>query len=243
MSSQRSGKGYDLWYWPSIQGRGEFVRLALEAAQIPYRDRARLEGTDALIADMESRTGIKPFAPPYIVKGDGFTIGQAAHILAWLADAHGLAAGELATDLRLIMLQLTITDIVAEVHAVHHPVAGSLYYADQKAAAREAAKHFREERMPKFLSYFEDALCEHDGPFVLGSKWSHVDTSLFQLVEGLRYMLPQRMMALDADCRALVACHDAVAELPGIAAYLASDRRIAFNEDGIFRHYPELDAA
>jgi glutathione S-transferase len=29
---------------------------------------------------------------------------------------------------------------------------------------------------------------------------------------------------------------------PRIAAYLASPRRLAFNNDGVFRHYPELDA-
>ena len=234
---------YDLWYWPSIQGRGEFVRLALEAAGVPYRDRARDEGVEALTNDMEGREGIRPYAPPYIVDGKGLAIAQVAHILTWLADAHDLGAGDMPTDLQLIMLQLTITDVVAEVHAVHHPVAGSLYYDDQKEAAATAAKHFREERMPKFFRYFEDALSENDGPFVLGGKWSHVDTSLFQLVEGLRYMFPKRMRAIEGDYPRLIACRDGVAKLPGISAYLSSDRRIAFNEDGIFRHYPELDAA
>ena len=238
-----SAAHYDLWYWPSIQGRGEFVRLALEAARIPYRDRARDDGVDALVADLKDRTGIRPFAPPYLVTGDGLVIAQVAHILTWLADTHNLAASELATDLQLIMLQLTITDIVAEVHNVHHPVAGSLYYADQKDAAQKSAKHFREERMPKYLGYFEDALGQNGGPFVLGAKWSHVDTSLFQLVEGLRYMVPQRMAAIEEDYPALVTCRDAIAQMPAVAAYLASERRIPLNEDGIFRHYPELDAA
>ena len=233
---------YDLWYWPSIQGRGEFVRLALEAAHISYRDCAREDGVDALVADMKAMTGMRPFAPPYLVDGEGFAIAQVAHILAWLADAHELGAGDLPTDLKLIMLQLTVTDIVAEVHGVHHPVAGSLYYADQKDAAREAAKAFRNERIPKFFDYFEDALTENRTPFVLDTKWSHVDTSLFQLVEGLRYMFPRRMAALEGEYPALVACHDAVAALPGVAEYLRSERRISFNEDGIFRHYPELDA-
>lgn len=238
-----SAGGYDLWYWPSIQGRGEFVRLALEAAGIPYRDCAREKGVDALTRDMEARDGIKPFAPPYIVGADGLAIAQTAHILTWLADRHDLGAGNLSRDLQLIMLQLTISDMVAEVHAVHHPVGSGLYYADQKDAARRAAEQFRAERMPKFFGYFEGALSHSQGPFVLGEKWSHVDTSLFQLVEGLRYMFPKRMDALRDDYPALSACHDAVAELPGIAAYLASGRRIAFNTDGIFRHYPELDAA
>jgi glutathione S-transferase len=126
---------------------------------------------------------------------------------------------------------------------VHHPVGVSAYYEDQKDAALAAAKHFREERIPKFFGYFEDALGANHGPFVLGAKWSHVDTSLFQLVEGLRFMFPQRMATVEGDYAKLRACHDAVAELPGIKAYRASDRCIPFNQDGIFRHYPELDAA
>ena len=74
--------------------------------------------------------------------------------------------------------------------------------------------------------------------------WSRgVDTSLFQLVEGLRFMFPRRMAAVEADYPRLVACHDAVAELPGIKAYRASNRCIPFTQDGIFRHYPELDGA
>ncbi|WP_120716250.1 glutathione S-transferase [Tsuneonella amylolytica] len=237
---------YDLWYWPGIPGRGEFVRLALEAAGVPYRDRARDDGEDALVADWQGREGIAPFAPPYLtcqVEGETITIAQVGHILTWLADAHGFGAGDLPRDLELIMLQLTVSDVVAEVHAVHHPVAGSLYYADQKDTAQQAAKHFRDERIPKFLGYFEGALEANDGPFVLGEKWSHVDTSLFQLVEGLRYMFPRRMAGVEGDYPCLVACHDAVAALPGIAAYRASDRCIPFNEDGIFRHYPELDGA
>jgi glutathione S-transferase len=236
----------DLWYWPSIPGRGEFVRLALEAAGVTYRDRARDEGVEALTEDMKARTGIKPFAPPYIVtevEAREVTIAQVGHILTWLADAHGFGASDLPKDLELIMLQLTVTDVVAEVHAVHHPVAVSAYYEDQKDAAVVAARHFREERIPKFLGYFEDALGANDGPFVLGTQWSHVDTSLFQLVEGLRFMFPRRMAAVEAEYPRLIACHDAVAGLPGIKAYRASDRCIPFNQDGIFRHSPELDAA
>ncbi|WP_374405996.1 glutathione S-transferase [Pelagerythrobacter sp.] len=235
---------YDLWYWPSIPGRGEFVRLALEAAGVAYRDVAREDGVKALTADLEARSGIRPFAPPYLTtsaKGGEFAIAQVAHILAWLADRHGFGAGELERDLELIQLQLTISDMVAEVHAVHHPIAGSLYYDDQKDAALEAAVRFRDERIPKFLGYFEEALGANEGPFVLGVKWSHVDTSLFLLVEGLRYMFPKRMEEVGGDYPSLAACHDAVGELEGVAAYRKSDRCIPFNEDGIFRHYPELD--
>ncbi|MBO9518642.1 MAG: glutathione S-transferase [Porphyrobacter sp.] len=232
---------YDLWYWPNIQGRGEFVRLALEGAGIPYRDRAREDGAEALMRDLLARQGFKPFAPPYLVDGD-FVIGQVAHILAWLSDRHGLGAGSLETDLQLIQLQLTITDVVAETHDVHHPVGADKYYHDQKPEALRAAASFRSARIPKYLGYFEAALGVNDGPFVLGKKWTPVDTSLFQLVEGLTYAFPRRMGALKAAYPRLYAMHGAVTEIDGIAAYLSSDRRIPFNEDGIFRHYPELDA-
>ncbi|WP_226663942.1 glutathione S-transferase [Alteriqipengyuania lutimaris] len=233
---------YDLWYWPGIQGRGEFVRLALEAAGVDYRDRARSDGVEALVDDLDRRSGIRPYAPPYLVDGD-FCIAQVAHILAWAGEKHGFGAGDQADDLQLIMLQLTISDIVAEAHNVHHPIAGDLYYEDQKDAAARAAENFREQRIPKFFRYFEDALSANDGAFVLGDRWSHVDTSLFQLIEGLRYAFPKRMKAIEGDYPKLIACRDAVAELDGIKDYLASERRLAFNEDGIFRHYPELDAA
>ncbi|GAB5347891.1 glutathione S-transferase [Alteriqipengyuania sp. 357] len=233
---------YDLWYWPGAPGRGEFVRVALEAAGVSYRDRAREDGVDALVDDLDGRTGIRPFAPPYIVDGDN-CIAQVAHIVTWLAGRHGFGTEDEQANLELIMLQLTITDIVAETHDVHHPIADGLYYEDQKDAASRVAEDFREKRIPKFFRYFEDALSASDGPFVLGEKWSHVDTSLFQLVEGLRYAFPKRMKAIEGDYPKLIACRDAVVQLDGIKAYLASDRRMAFNEDGIFRHYPELDAA
>lgn len=239
---------YDLWYWPSIQGRGEFVRLFMAAAGIEWRDRARDEGAEALVADMEQRAeqGFAPYAPPYVVAkddGDELAIAQVAHILAWLTDRHDIGSGDMATDLHLIQLQLTITDIVAEVHDVHHPIASGLYYDDQKEAASRAAKAFREERIPKYFDHFEQALGVNDGPFMRGERWSQVDTSLFQLVEGLRYAFPKRMEAVESDHPRIVSCRDAVADIGGVAGYLASDRRIAFNEDGIFRHYSELDAA
>ena len=229
-----------LWYWPSIPGRGEFVRLALEAAEVEYEDMAREKGAEALIEDLQSRTGIRPLAPPYLVIDEDFCIGQTAHILAYLADRHDFGAGELETDLQLIQLQLDVTDIVAEVHNVHHPIAGALYYQDQMDAAYEAAQHFRDERLPKYLDHFERALEENGGPCVLGDRWTHVDTSLFQLMEGLDYMFPNRMRELDYP--RLELCRQAVMEIGGIEQYLASDRRLPFNEDGIFRYYPELDS-
>jgi glutathione S-transferase len=230
---------YQLWYWPSIPGRGEFVRLALEAAEIEYEDMAREHGAEALMEDLQGRGGIRPFAPPYLVDGD-FCVGQTANILAILADRHDFGAGELEIDLQLIQLQLDVTDIVAEVHNVHHPVAAALYYQDQMEPAYEAAQHFRDERLPKYLDHFEMALEENGGPCVLGDRWTHVDTSLFQLIEGLDYMFPNRMRELDYP--RLELCRQAVMEIDGVEQYLASDRRLPFNEDGIFRYYPELDS-
>jgi glutathione S-transferase len=233
---------YKLWYWPGIQGRGEFIRLAMEAAEIPYLDCARERGVDALIKDMKTRHPFAPFAPPYLDTGT-MVIAQVGHILTFLSDAHDLAPKDEPTLFWVIQLQLTVTDLVAEVHNVHHPVATDEYYKDQKPEAKRFAEGFREKRMPKYLGYFDRAASAIDGDFVAGEKWSPIDTSLFQVVEGLRYMFPKRMKAIEGDYPALIALHDRVAELPGIAAYLKSDRRIPFNEDGIFRHYPELDAA
>ena len=241
-----SGAAYDLWYWPSIQGRGEFVRVFMAAADIGWRDRARDADAQALVEDMEEREKsgeFAPYAPPYLVERDsGFAIAQVAHILTWLTDRHDLGTGDSSADLHLIQLQLTITDIVAEAHDTHHPISDALYYDDQKDAAAKAAKNFREERIPKYFDHFEKACAVKPGPFVAGERWSHVDTSLFQLVEGLRYAFPNRMKAIVSDYPKIHGVRDAVAQLPGVERYCASDRRLPFNEDGIFRHYEELDS-
>lgn len=229
-----------LWYWPGLQGRGEFVRLALEAAGIAYEDCAREQGADALIADMGSHTARPPFAPPYL-EIDGMTLAQVANILLYLGDRHGLAPSTIADRYWIHQIQLTITDLVAEVHDVHHPVDPGAYYDDQKDAALRAATQFRKERIPKFLGYFEGTTAANDGDWLIDHRWTYADTSLFQVIEGLRYMFPRRMKTIGAEYPGVTRIHDQVAELPGIAAYLKSPRRIAFNEDGIFRHYPELD--
>ena len=231
---------YKLWYWPSIQGRGEFVRLALEAAGIAYEDSARPDDAAALVTDLKAHGAGGPFAPPYL-EIDGLVIAQVANILLYLGDRHGLAPSKIAERYWTHQLQLTIADMVAEVHNVHHPVEMGAYYDDQKPEAARAAKQFRDERMPKFLDHFEAAVRTHEGEWLIDSRWTYADTSLFQLWEGLRYMFPRRMATLAPDYPGLARVHELVAELPGICSYLASDRRIAFNEDGIFRHYPELD--
>jgi glutathione S-transferase len=228
---------YDLWYWPDIPGRGEFVRLALEAGSIPYRDLARERGAEALMADLAAAGDAPPFAPPYLVAGD-LTISQTANILLFLGEEHGLAPADRAGRLWVNQFQLVIADMVSEAHDVHHPVSISDYYDDQRDEASRAADGFRAERMPKFLGYFERALA--DRAWLAGDRWSYADLSLFQLVEGLRFAFPRRMASVMPDYPHVAALHASVADLPDLRDYLASDRRIPFG-DGIFRHYPELD--
>jgi glutathione S-transferase len=231
---------YDLWYWTGIPGRGEFVRLALEAGGIPYRDRAREDGDAAMIEDMARRTHLAPFAPPYLVAGD-LCIAQTANILLFLGDRH-LGPGEGARRYHAQTLQLTIADMVAEAHNVHHPVASGLYYRDQKREAARAAEAFRDARMPKYLGWFERVL-GGGGPWLLGAAWTYADLSLFQLLEGLAYAFPKRMATLAADIASITALRERVRALPALTDYLHGGRRLPFNEDGLFRHYPELDAS
>ncbi len=229
-----------LWYWPDFPGRGEFVRLYMEAAEIDYEDMARLEGADALVEDMHARQGIRPFAPPYLVDGD-VCVAQTPLILTYLQDREGLGSGELETDLQLVQLQMDIADLVEEVFRTHHPVAPGLHYADQMDAAYEMAHDFRENRLPKYLIHFENCLSANGGPFMLGQQWSHVDTSLFQLMEGLDHAFPRLMERLQGNFPYLEGVQSTVPDIEGVAAYLASERRLDFNEQGIFRHYEELD--
>ena len=233
---------YDLWYWPDIPGRGEFVRLAMEAGGIAYRDRARDESAAALAERLEAMEGHVPFAAPWL-EWDGLVVSQTANILLFLGERHGLAPSSMKDRLWLNQLQLTIADVVAEAHNTHHPIAAGAYYDEQRQEAARAAAAFRDERMAKFLGYFDRVVAANPSGWLVDDRSTYGDTSIFQLVEGLRYAFPERMATLAADIPALLALRDRVAELPGIASYLASERRLAFNEDGIFRHYPELDAA
>ena len=233
---------YQLLYWPEIQGRGEFVRLALEDAGASYDDVARKAGgMDKMMAMMNSaRDKRPPFAPPFLKAGK-LVIAQVANILLYLGPRLKLAPRDEASRLWLHQLQLTVTDFVKEIHDTHHPVGSGLYYEDQKTEARRYAENFLDERAPKYLGYFETVLKKSGGPYLLGRKASYVDLSIFQLIEGLRYAFPQAMKDIERKVPGLVAVRDKVAVRPGVKAYLGSPRRIAFNEMGIFRHYPELD--
>lgn len=235
---------YELYYWPSIQGRGEFVRLALEAAGADYVDVARLSGAGKGVAAMMSlmQDGVRahaPFAPPFLRAGD-LLLAQTANILHYLGARLGLAPKAEAGRLWAHQLQLTVADFVAEVHDTHHPIAVALYYHQQKSAARQRTGHFLSERLPKYFDYFENVLAANRGRMV-GRKVSYVDLSMFQLVAGMRYAFPKTMARLEPEWPHLTALHAQVVAIPRIAAYLGSRRRVAFNEDGIFRHYPELD--
>ena len=232
---------YQLYYWPSIQGRGEYVRLALEEAGADYADVARGErGMAAMMKMMQASSGTPPFAPPFLKAGKR-VVGQTANILLYLGSRHGLAPKAEAGRLWVHELQLTVADFVAEVHDTHHPIGVSLYYEDQRGPAKKRTEEFWKERVPKYLGYFERLLTSSGGSYVTGRRLTYVDLSLFQIVEGLRYAFPKRMKTFEKEIPGLVELRDRVAARPNIKAYLASDRRIPFNEEGIFRHYKELD--
>jgi glutathione S-transferase len=235
---------YELYYWPLIQGRGEFVRLALEEAGAAYVDVARTPGGVQRMMKLLAGAGARPapFAPPFLRSGS-VVLAHTANILLYLGARHALAPKGEVGRLAAHQLQLTVTDFLAEVHDVHHPISVGLYYEDQKREAKQRAQGFVAERLPRFLGYFEDVLAKNGGRFTLGPRFTYVDLSMFQILAGLDYAFPRAMRHMKRRVRRLRALHDRVAARPRVAAYLASARRIAFNEDGVFRHYPELDRA
>jgi glutathione S-transferase len=237
----------ELYYWPGIQGRGEFVRLLLEEAGAAYIDvaRERKNGLMAMMRILEGdEPGALPFAPPF-VKAGTVVVAQTANILAYLAPRLGLVPDDAALRAEASQIQLTLADFVDEIHDTHHPIAGSLYYEDQKGAAKRRARAFVKERMPKYLGWLEKVLERNrrsDGHWLVGAARTYVDLSAFQIVEGLRFAFPNATARLEPQIARLIALHDRVAQRPRIAAYLKSKRRQPFNQMGIFRHYPELDA-
>ena len=236
---------YELYYWPTIQGRGEFVRLALEEAGADYVDIARRPGRRGVPAMKKVLTGNRvarpPYAPPFLKAGK-LVIAQTANILFYLGARLGLAPRDEAGALWAHQLQLTIADLVTHIHDTHHPISGWLFYEEQRPAAKRRTADFWRYRVPKFLGYFERVLAKSGGPYLLGRRLCYVDLSLFQVVEGLRYAFPNRMKRFEKKVPRVIALHDRVAKRPRIAAYLASKRRIAFSQWGIYRYFKELDA-
>lgn len=232
---------YRLYYWPGIPGRGEFVRLALEDAGAAYEDVGRQgpAGMKALTA-LLAGAGDIAFAPPVLEDNNVF-VSQTANILMYLGPRLDLAPSDEADRHRANGLQLAIADLVDEAHNTHHPIAPGLYFEDQRAPARLRAGDFLENRMPKYLGYFERVLATAGGDFLVGGRHSYVDLSLFQVIEGLSYAFPRAMERYAERHPGLSRLRSRVTARPRLADYLASPRRIAFNESGIFRHYPELD--
>jgi glutathione S-transferase len=236
---------YELYYWPSIQGRGEFVRLALEDAGADYIDVAREPqrtrfGLEKFLEDRS--LDYPPFAPPFLKAGK-VIIGQTANILHYLGPRLNLAPKKETSRLWAHQMQLTIADWLVEAHDTHHPIAAGLYYENQKAAAKQRAADFTANRLPKYLGYLEDLLKNAIRPahYLLGARVCYVDLSLFQMIEGLRYAFPRAMRRLERRHPRLVALHDHIVARRRIADYLASSRRLPFNQEDVFRHYPELD--
>ncbi|GGX95515.1 glutathione S-transferase [Litchfieldella qijiaojingensis] len=237
---------YELYYWPRIPGRGEFIRLALEEAGADYLDigQSAEHGVPAISACLDDTQAPRPpFAPPFLKAGD-IVVSHVANILQFLGPRLGLVPEDDEAGRFWVQgLQLTLCDWLLEVHDVHHPVGVSLYYEQQRAEARRCASVFIGERLPKFLGYFEHVLSRNPqgDAWLVGESPTYADLSLFQMVAGLRYAFPQAMQRLEPENPAVSALAARVAERPNIAAYLASERRQPFNEQGIFRHYPELD--
>jgi glutathione S-transferase len=236
---------YELYYWPTIQGRGEFIRLALEEADADYVDvarRAGKRGVPAMLKLLESKQLARPpYAPPFLRAGK-LIIAQTANILLYLGPRLGLAPKDEAGRLWAHQLQLTIADLVVQIHDTHHPISGWLYFEEQRAAARRRTKDFWRYRVPKFLGYFERVLAKNGGAYMVGRRLSYVDLSLFEIVAGLRYAFPKRMKRFEKKVPGLIALHDRVAKRPRVRAYLVSERRIPFSQWGIYRYFKELDA-
>ena len=231
---------YELYYWPSIEGRGEFVRLALEEGEANYVDVARGSGgVDKMMRLMKSAK-TPPYAPPFLKAGK-LIVAQTANVLLYLGSRHGLAPKSEPGRLWVHQLQLTAMDFVKEIHDTHHPIASSLYYEDQKIEAARYTKYHLQERAPKYFGYFDEVVRKSGGPFLTGRTFSYADLSLFQLIVGMRYAFPNAMKKLEKKIPRVVKVHDRVMARPRIERYMNSERRIAFNEGGIFRHYAELD--
>jgi glutathione S-transferase len=247
--SDSAHTAYTLYYWPFLPGRGEFVRLILEQANVPYDDVARRPkeeggGPAAIMRILADATpGLRPLAPPVLVHGD-VRLAQMPNICAYLGARHGLAPSDELGRFEAMQLQLTLADLIAEAHDTHHPVGKGAYYEEQKPEALRTARGFVDQRMPKYLRYFESVLQGNQaapGQHLIGGALSYVDLSMNQVLRGLAYAFPSAFAHWSSEIPGLLTLRDRVDALPNIAAYRASPRCLAFGEHGIFRAYSELD--
>lgn len=179
------------------------------------------------------------FAPPILKDREaGIELSQTALICAYLAENHGLVPPESRLRWHARMVATTLMDAVSEVHDTHHPISVALTYEDQSNEAKKAAEIFRSQRLPEWLQYFE-RLSKRNGGHLVGSELTYVDLMLHQLLQGLRFAFPEAMTRQKIP--RLRKLDDEVAGLEPLQRYWTSERSLPFNQDGIFRRYPELD--
>ena len=255
----RTQPPYELLYWPEIPGRGEFIRLAFEATGTSYKDVANesKDGINAVLAakaddlTIDSDGNPPAFAPPALrILGEGkegktLVLYQTPAILSYLGDKLGLAGEDEVEKHWILSHTLTALDLNNEAHDTHHPVAVAKYYEDQKEEALKKATDFRENRLPKFFSFFERVLKGNDengqGKYLVGSKLSYADTTVWHVLNGLKFAFPKELEAREKEFPTLFGTfYPSVQEQSGLKDYLSSDRRKPYSM-GIFRHYPELD--
>lgn len=260
----RTQPQYELLYHPSIPGRGEFIRLCFEATGVPYTDVAneKSDGYSAVQAACIQKTtspegveGNPPvFSPPALrVPGAGkdgkqpLLISQTPNILMYLAERLGLAPDDEAATYHVYQLAFTALDLNNEVHDTHHPLAVAQYYEDQKEAALRKATDVRENRLPKFLGYFEANPKFNEkngggaGKYLVGDRLTFADLVVWQVLDGLFFAFPKEMEARKAEHEALLGgFYESVKQEGGLKEYLKSERRLPYSQ-GIFRYYPELD--
>lgn len=255
----RTNPTFELLYHPSVPGRGEFIRLALEAASIPYNDVANNDkkGYSIVQAACSPKStgdtdGNPPaFAPPALrVPGagkDGKTllIYQTPNILIYLGPHLGLAPEDEVERLWVNQNMLTALDLNNETHDTHHPIAVMQYYEDQKEEALKKSKNFRENRIPKYFSFFERVLKGNEetgkGKYLVSDMLTYADTTLWQVMDGLHFAFPKELEARSNDYPLLFGTfYPSIKEEKHLKEYLASDRRLPYSM-GVFRHYPELD--
>lgn len=245
---------YELLYWPTVPGRGEHVRLAFEAANVPYNDISNDEDDIKLLLSHTSDKNYgdsinpPPFAPPLLRHGD-LLISQTSNILLYLASKLDLVPSQEEDPNGIYFinaLALTALDGLSnEAHDTHHPIDISLYYEDQKEEAKRRATNYTRTRLPKFLGYFERVL---SGEAIQGGKWlyggrlTYADLVLFQTVDGVTHAFPKAVGKLKkgGEYNKVFALVDQVRGLENIKSYLESGRRKPYGQ-GIYRYYEELD--